>query len=359
MKILLLGEFSSLHKYLKQGLIESGHEVILAADGDGWKQIDGADMPFTGSYGKGIKHFFVNIVNYWNNVKQFQNFDVVQILDPLPYPCLVNLFMLKIIKKQNRLLSLVSAGGDYALVRAYKAGKFDYYICDYDDKYVRKYSGSLKGAVHALVAKKVEDLVDVIIPIHYEYSLGYTNNERLTKVIPCGIDLTKITYNKNIVRDKIVFFHGINDELKKGTPFIREALKRLMKKYPDKVEVIIDGHMPFDKYVDVMNKANIVIDQCCSYAYGINAMIAMAQGKVVMAGARKETTFALGANTCPIIHISPDIDQIYEQLLYIVDNVYKIEQMGIASRKYVETYHDCIKIAKEYVHEWEEKSENK
>lgn len=32
MKILLVGEFSSFHKYLKDGLTKLGHEVVIAAN---------------------------------------------------------------------------------------------------------------------------------------------------------------------------------------------------------------------------------------------------------------------------------------------------------------------------------------
>ena len=37
MKILLLGEYSAIHKNLREGLISLGHEVNLASNGDGWK----------------------------------------------------------------------------------------------------------------------------------------------------------------------------------------------------------------------------------------------------------------------------------------------------------------------------------
>ena len=39
MKILFLGEFSSLYKNLKEGLLELGHEAVVASYGDGWKKI--------------------------------------------------------------------------------------------------------------------------------------------------------------------------------------------------------------------------------------------------------------------------------------------------------------------------------
>ena len=38
MRILLIGEYSRLHNSLKEGLIELGHEVIIMAEGDGFKK---------------------------------------------------------------------------------------------------------------------------------------------------------------------------------------------------------------------------------------------------------------------------------------------------------------------------------
>ena len=37
MKILLIGEYSRLHNSLKEGLVALGHEVVLAASGDAFK----------------------------------------------------------------------------------------------------------------------------------------------------------------------------------------------------------------------------------------------------------------------------------------------------------------------------------
>ena len=45
-KVLLLGEFSSLHRYLKDGLMMLGNvDVKLFANGDSWKKIGGSDAP--------------------------------------------------------------------------------------------------------------------------------------------------------------------------------------------------------------------------------------------------------------------------------------------------------------------------
>lgn len=352
MKVLLLGEFSSLHKYIKLGLIEQGHEVTLAASGDGWKKISGADFPLINYSGKGFKNLYSSYVEPCLIARKFEGYDVVQLLDPLPYPWIINTLLIKMIKKRNKCLSLVSAGGDYAVVRAYLEGKFEYNVCDYDKSYLKKYDKhTISGWIHCKNAEYVECVADVIIPIHYDYMVGY-NTKKLSKVIPFGLDLKEIQYHENIIGDKIVFFHGLNNELKKGTQFIRKALNRLKTKYSDKVEIIIDGHMPFDKYIEIMKRANVVIDQCCAYGYGINAGIAMAQGKVVLSGAREETIKALGIEYCPIISIKPDVEELYAKLEELVLNPERIKTLGYLSRQFVEKVHDYEIIANKYIEIW-------
>ena len=64
MKILLVGEFSGVHNNLKKGLIELGHDVILAADGDGFKSF-GYDLrlkPFVYKQNDKIYNILFNII---------------------------------------------------------------------------------------------------------------------------------------------------------------------------------------------------------------------------------------------------------------------------------------------------------
>lgn len=52
------------------------------------------------------------------------------------------------------------------------------------------------------------ELVDGVIPLIYEYAYGYRKKlvKNLLPVIPIPINLSKIKYNENTVRNKIVFF---------------------------------------------------------------------------------------------------------------------------------------------------------
>lgn len=349
----MLGEYSSYHRYLKEGLLELGHDVKLFANGDGWKKIGGADGRLYETDCRGLKQRYSLYIEPYQTAKQFAGFDVVQLVNTELYSVLVNADVIGKIADRNRVLSLAAVGGDYANVQAYLQGKFDYYAYDYEKSPVKKYSqDTRRGRMHIRSDQRVVDCADIIIPGTYEYTLGYVGNLKLHGLIPFPINLRGIEYRENRVRDKIVFFHGLNRELAKGTPFIRKALERLQATYPNDVEVIIDGHMPFDEYLKVMQRANVVVDQCCGYGYGINPCIALAQGKVVLSGNRKEMLDAMGLKSTPILHIQPDVDQIYSQLVWIVENREKIDEIGYRSRRFVETVHDHVKVAQQYVDAW-------
>lgn len=347
MKVLLMGEFSSLHKYLKEGLLELGVDVTLVANGDGWKDIKGADGRLFEQGNNTIDRLLNMFLGSFIKAKEYRDYDVVQIIKPWLYPKRINTKILQMVKKNNRCFSLVAAGEDYALLKSYLDGKFDYYLYDYDLDARDKYRDCRAVATE----NKIVEMSDIIIPSLYEYSIGYENNN-VSEVIPFPINVSEIMYKENKVSGKIVFFHGLNREKAKGTPLIREALERLQREYPDEVEVIIDGHLPFDKYTRIMSKANVVIDQCCTYGYGINACIAMAQGKVVMAPCRNELLHSFGIENSPIIHLMPDSDYIYNQLVRIVENKTDIPLIGDMSRKYVESVHNHIKVAERYVATW-------
>jgi len=353
LKILLLGEFSSLHKYLKEGLMSLGHEVTLASSGDGWKKIGGSDFLIPSLSGAGLSNRFSYYKQFLRFIDELEEYDVIQLIHSAILPPLLHKVMLKKLKCKCKCLALVAAGGDYALVREYLKGAFEYYIYDFDKQVPKLYdTHTVRGKVLKHNYLFTEKVSDVIIPSHYEYSVAYVTNNKASKVIPFPINVDNIEYRDNIVQDKIVFFHGLTRELNKGTPFIREALERLQKSYPNDVEVVIDGHMPFEQYVQMLKRTNVVVDQCCSYAYGINACLAMAQGKLVLSGCREETLKALGIKETPMVLAKPDVEFLYKQMENIVTRRESILDWGKQSRSYVEVIHNYKKVAQEYVDAW-------
>lgn len=354
MKVLLMGEFSSLHKYLKEGLLElGGIEVTLVSNSDGWKEIGGVDIRLPIIKKKSPMEFMRAYRDLSKKYRFFKEFDVVQYINPNVFPMALAPKFHQYIRKNNKCVSLVAAGSDYRLVEAYSEGAFEYYSLKYDQLELIKYDRhSMRGRKHINNDLDVEEKADVIIPSLYEYWVGYRNNHKTSKVIPFPINIDQIEYKENKVNNKIVFFHGLIREESKGTKFIRAAMERLKKAYPNDVEIIIDGHMPFRKYMEIISRTNVVADQCCGYGYGINACVSMAQGKVVLSGCRKEVLDAFGLTEAPIFPVKPDVDVLFEQMAYIVEHKQEIPRWGYESRKYVEKVHDYRINAQKYVEAW-------
>lgn len=350
MRILLIGEFSGFHRYLKEGLLEIGNdEITLVSNGDGTRQIGGADLPI---YPVGIdgNNRFRALRKNKKIIRSLCGYDMVQFINTNVYPAYYNEWVIDYIKENNRCLSLVSAGDDYALHRAYESGCFEYYIFDYIPM-INFNRQTMRGRLQIKSALHMERSADIIIPICYEYSKGYTDGKRY-KALPIPINTDAVKYQENIVDDKVIFFHGITREMEKGTPTIRLALERLKRDYPNDVEVIMDGNMPFEQYLNVLKKTNVVIDQCNGYSYGVNACLAMAQGKVTLSGFRQECLEALGVADCPGISIKPSVEQIYSQLCYVVEHRKDIPEWGYNSRKYIEENHHYVKVAQAYLEAW-------
>jgi len=354
MKILLLGEFSALHKNLKEGLEELGHEVVIASSGDGFKQIKSdIDLSVDGNFIiKGIKI----IKQKLNLIQMVKEYDLVQIINPFNtfyYRMMPNKFFFKKLIKNSKKIYMLAAGDDSYFWgygrKKLKYGPFDDFL-KYDCNGKSTYFMESNQAFG--VNRYVADNVDGIIPIMYEYEVGYKGHKNLLNIIPIPINIDKIKYEENIVSGKLVVFHGLNRYGFKGTRHVEEAFAILSKKYPNELELIIDGKMPLEKYLEVMRKTNIIIDQTNSYSLGVNGVYALAMGKVVLGGAEPESLKSLGVNKSPVINIKPNAQSIVEEIEKLLSNKKNIKKIGYESRKFAENTHGYVKVAKQYLEFW-------
>jgi hypothetical protein len=129
-------------------------------------------------------------------------------------------------------------------------------------------------------------------------------------------------------------------------------MNRIKDKYPDKVEIIVDGLMPLNKYLQLIKNVDIVIDQCLSYEYGMNAVYSMAMGKVVLSGNEIETQIHFQRSDIPIINILPSADDIFDKLERLIFDPNKILELSKKSRIFVEEFHDSIKVANQFIQIW-------
>ncbi len=353
MNILLVGEYSGLQNSLKDGLLKLGHRVLLAASGDGFKKLP-ADLlwepKFAGKLGKMDLMWRI-----WSDIRKIEKFDVVQFVNPvvMVYQMGFNELMIKqLLKKTNR--SFLLAAGDDNIVWDYfsdsdQSSDFRYNwireIIRLNDVPGNKEQLFPTKWTHELISR-----VDAVIPIAYEYQMAYSRFTNLSKLIGMPINVDKINYEENKLKsNKLVVLHGLNRESFKGTEFVRKAFEKLAKRYPNDLELIIQGNMPQKDYFELMSRTNVIIDQTNSYSLGMNALYAMAMGKVVLGGAEPENLSRMGYDYCPAINILPNEQDIENKIISLLDQRNTINDIGNKSRLFVEEYHHYEKIAKQFV----------
>jgi hypothetical protein len=168
--------------------------------------------------------------------------------------------------------------------------------------------------------------------------------------VPLPVNTEKFKYEPNRKNGKIRIFHGINRKGFKGSQLIESALNEIQKKYPDKVEIIIKGHIPFLEYYQFLKTVNIVVDQVYGFELGMNALISMANGRIVFAG------YDLPGNnellSIPIERFNGNKETLVAKLEQYIEKPYLLEVKGWASREYVEKYHNYITVAGKFIEVW-------
>jgi len=357
MKILLFGEYSGLFNSLKDGLVTLGHKVFLASNGDGFKNYPSDfrwDLHIPGKLGHGL-----GILNVFTHKTRLSGFDVVLVINSFPlFNRFFNEKIFEFLVKNNGRVYLSGAG-----LHPYS---FDYWNNIKESKYYNYTQGEIEGAkkenkIFGLDNNeklkqselRIFEMISGYIPIMYEYAKPYKTFDKYLKTIPIPINLSRFKYSKNKVIDKIVFFHGIT-RFCKGGDYILSAFKNLEKKYSKEAEFLYKGGLPFEVYIALLQKTNVVLDDVNAYSLGMNGLYSMAQGKIVMGGAESVASIELGYSFCPAINLTKDVNQIIKTVEGIIENRNEIEKVGLESRQFVETYHDHIKVSQEYITLWQQ-----
>ena len=382
MKILLLGEYSRLHNSLKEGLIALGHDVIIVSNGDGFKNYP-ADYSIkpTWSYtkiGNIFRQLFYRItkfdlqkteqgIRFYFLLNKLKGFDVVQLINERPIKTTAGfeLFLLKKVFRNNKKVFLLCCGNDYLIVKSMLERKLEKSILNpyFEDKslkeeykYVFEYTKKNHFKIHRFIYQNCVG----IIASDMDYYLPMKNDAKLLGLIANPINATVLEHQQVEINSKIIIFLGINqwNVIQKGIIYFEKALEIIKKKYPDEVEVIITKSIPYKEYINLYNKAHILLDQSFAYDQGYNALEAMAKGKVVFTGA--ETAFLEHYNLQEdevAINAKPDVDYLVEKLSMLIENPEKIIQISKKARAFIEKEHDYVKIAEKYLSVWK-KSNN-
>jgi glycosyltransferase involved in cell wall biosynthesis len=355
-KVLLVGDYSGVHAFLYQGLKNIGIEVTLVGYPNDWRE-NFLQINFRSNI-NGILGKVISNLNPFFSLNKLKGFDCVQFINYSVFNKRfgINEYLIKKIVRNSTKSFLCIAGCDSYINNYYKMKGSK--ICNYCLKEDRKESFCSLTSKSIITEKQnITDVVDGLIPLAYEYSKAYqsTGNKKLMKTLPLPIDCNSIKYRDNKVSSKLIIFHGINRTGFKGTTIIAAAMKRIAERYPNDVEIIIDGKMPFNKYIEILSSANIVIDQLFNECLAMNALISMAQGKVLVCGNADEAMKDLGIEEkCPAVFVDPTIGSVENALISLVEAKKDIPVIGYKSRQFVVKYFNHVDVAKKFLKAWSE-----
>lgn len=363
MKILLLGEYSNVHYTLATALRQLGHTVVLASDGDNWKNyprdvdLRRYSLKFKDTVtflGRTIRHFM-----------RFRGYDVVQIINPLFLPLRPEHIwpFYAYLRRHNRKIVLGAFGMDYYYIKACLDCKTFRYS-DFNigsklrknsdnDAFLKEWYRGEKGMLNQRVAKDA----DAIVAGLYEYYAAYHNHFPDTQKLhfisfPVSVDETGKKATQYRPGDRVKFFIGIQSKRSayKGTDIMSRALSRIERKYPEYCEVKRVSDLPFQEYTRTMYDSHIILDQLYSYTPAMNALEAMSRGLITVGGGEEEMYHLINETELrPIVNVEPTEESVYENLKKIVEQRDTlIPRLQIETKVFIRRHHELLHVARQY-----------
>ena len=378
MRILLVGEYSRLHNSLKEGLQKLGHEVILVSSGDDFKNFESdfsvksnffSSYWFTKKVRNGLKKIIQfdlekveRAIRFYFLLPKLKGFDHVQFInsDALELNPKISLFFYKKLKHQNKQLSLLICGDEPPVIDYLLKNELNYsivspYLNDHSLKKEFRFSLKYLQPNYKMIFNWLKENTKKLIVSDLDYKIPMERMNYVVNFIPNPINTDKITFTALEINDKVIIFLGINrlSNIKKGIRFFKEALAIIEKKYANQVEIIVTENIPYQQYIELYNKAHILLDQVYAYDQGYNALEAMAKGKVVFTGAEKEFTEQYQITERVAVNAMPDVTDLVKELSFLIENPQEIIEIGKRARLFIEKEHDYIKIAERYLDKWD------
>lgn len=367
--IVLIGEYSGVHWCLAEALKRKGHEVIVISDGDSYKKFPSDILVQENQYAGVAKYVYLvlyflgctGLINYIKLKRKLSSIGpicTVQFINSVAIPSLGaigNFLLFRYFKNRAGVVSLCALGDDLHWVTACLTKKFKYSALDRlfkgGLKGFLKYSYSLKyilSPMFILLDLYVVSRSNVIVPGLTDYELAYSKNKKNSGKVPLPIDRKSFAKPK-LTEYPIKIFHGwqTGKEAKKGNDILHAAALRCVAKFGEGVihyEVV--GGLPYAEYIKKFNDADLFLDQVFSYDCGVNALLAMASGKVVFSGFEGQELRAIGVNALP------SEDSVYENICMLVNNLESIDQLKVNAYEYIKIQHDSALVAERYLEIW-------
>lgn len=361
MKILLIGEYSNLHNTLADGLRKLGHIVVVASNGDFWKNYPrNIDLQRTLTKAGTISFLW----RLFKALPKMRGYDVVQIINPIFVELTPKYIfpLYKYLRRNNNKVFMSACGMDYYWLKAgidcvFRYGDFnignELRQSPEIDGFKAEYLNGAKKELNEYIASDCDGIISALYENDVCYRPKYTHK---LQFIPEPINLSEITPRiPHPETDKMRFFIGIQKTRNeyKGTDVMYRCLLRLEEKYPEKMEIVKVESVPYAQYCRLMDTSDVLLDQLYSYTPSMNSLLAMAKGLALVGGGEEENYEILGETELrPIVNVLPDEEDVYAKLEALVLNPEDLKKRQQDSVTYVERYHDHIKVAQQYVDFW-------
>ncbi|MGN0068751.1 MAG: glycosyltransferase family 1 protein [Prevotella sp.] len=357
MKILLIGEYSSVHWTLAEGLRHLGHKVTVLSNGDFWKDYP-TDICLKRKPTKlgGMAY----MAKLYAMLPRLRGYDVVQLINPMFLELKAErLFPIySYLRKHNGRMVLGAFGMDYYWVHVCSTEKplrySDFNMgtqlrTDEDAlKEQADWLGTEKERLNRLVAEDCDGIVCGLYEYYACYKPYFADKMRF---IPYPVKPCEQSCAEPLEDRKIRLFIGINKNrsVYKGTDIMLDAAEEVVARHKDRVELVKAESVPFADYMKMMEGSDAILDQLYSYTPAMNALQAMSKGIVCVGGGEPENYEILGERELrPIINVEPTRESVVKALEQFVAHPGRIPAMKQDSVAYIRRHHDYIKVARQY-----------
>lgn len=353
MKILLLGDFSSAQYNIKLALQELGYNVTLISHGDGFKNTptdikiykrNKDDFKYIGAIKEIIAQYIIS--------KKITGYDIVQTASHVFYHNRIDKYLFPKLFDLNNKTVLFHAACSFPYNKFVKSLKYSpCNTCKKNDLISNLCEHEKEDALEFEFTRY--NKYNAIVSTHYEYFQAFEKTPLKNKnfYIPIPVNLSELNEPINYIPQKLNVYFGETRKGFKGSKIILNAIERIKKsEFSKNFNFIITSKLPYKEYIKILNEAHIIIDQVNSYSYGVNALVGLSKGKIVLSGAEPEALDFMGvsANECPIINIRPSEDDVYNKLVSLIDKKNQIPELSEKGISFVKKYHSPLSIAKQY-----------
>jgi hypothetical protein len=200
---------------------------------------------------------------------------------------------------------------------------------------------------------RIEEYVDEIIPCGLEYASGHLMENKDIKIIPLSASIISNEPKKNNslntrMGSKLKFYHGA-DSIWKGSDVIGEAFSSLQKKWPSKANFNLGKYMQLKEYLSFVHEQDIIIDQLYNKSHGVNSLLIMQSGKLLVSGSCEQYESFTGQPQAPMVRLNGEYSNLVEKIDDIISNWDHYLDMRAEGPHYVDKYFSPVVIAKKFL----------